>query len=67
MKEAFQDYRALKLLETLCGKETAMAILSEYGVEKYHIYPHSSKLLKELRETINETILQGVSATQSKK
>ena len=67
MKEAFQDYRALKLLETLCGKETAMAILSEYGVEKYHIYPHSSKLLKELRETINETILQCVSATQSKK
>ena len=67
MKEAFQDYRALKLLETLCGKDTAMAILSEYGIEKYHIYPHSSKLLKELRETINETILQCVSATQSKK
>ena len=61
VKEAFQDYRALTLLEALCGKEKVMAILQEYGIHKYHVYPHSSKVLKELRELINETIANCVS------
>lgn len=64
MKEAFQDWRALLLLEKLCGRARAMAILQEYGIHKYHVYPHSSKVLKELREVINETISGCVSATQ---
>ncbi len=67
MKEAFQDLRALLLLEKLYGKENTMAILKEYGIDKYHVYPHSSKILKELREVINETISECVSTTQTEK
>lgn len=58
--EAFQDQRALQLLEKLAGRETALQVLCE-GLEEplsFKQYPHSEQWLRETRERINQKIAQ---------
>jgi hypothetical protein len=56
MQEAFQDYRALKLLESYIGREAVLALLFEKGYIGYCEYPHSAEALRELREEISALI-----------
>lgn len=56
--EAFQDLRALKLLETLTSRKHVMSIL-EFGLDtplSFSTYPHEQQWLLELRERINKEI-----------
>ncbi len=60
LNEAFQDMRALQLLEKLAGKEKALEILEENNGEKFNLsftdYPRSEKWHFEKREEINNKI-----------
>lgn len=56
LRDAFQDYRALRLLDTLVGREKVEQLLRAYGLHGYHAYPHSPKLMHEVREAINRNI-----------
>ena len=56
MQEAFQDYRALKLLEGYIGREAVLALLTERGYLGYCEYPHSAEALRALREEISALI-----------
>ncbi len=60
MNEAFQDMRALQLLEKLAGKEKTLEILEENNGEKFNLtftdYPRSEKWHFEKREEINDLI-----------
>ena len=52
--EAMQDLRALKLLETLEGREAAEKLLDE--IESFENYPRNSAYYLDLRQKINEKI-----------
>ena len=56
LEEGFDDYRACKLAEELCGKEKVDALLKKYGVMEYNAYPHSPSLFKALRQELNQMI-----------
>ncbi|MCQ2413438.1 MAG: DUF4091 domain-containing protein [Clostridia bacterium] len=60
MQDAFQDYRALKLLEEVAGRQTAENLLSDFGVFGYNVYPHSPLLLRALREAINRAVADNI-------
>src|SRR5699024_147979 len=56
--EAFQDLRALKLLESYIGKEEVLSLLEE-GLDQpitFKEYPHDEEWLLEKRREINEKI-----------
>ncbi|MCQ2471226.1 MAG: DUF4091 domain-containing protein [Clostridia bacterium] len=55
-REAFQDQRALQLLEKLAGREEALKILQNDGEIKFNEYPHSSEWQLKKREEINSAI-----------
>ena len=61
MKECFQDYKALKLLECLVGQESVNKILDEFGVKGFHEYPRSTQAHLAFREYVNERIIQAKS------
>ena len=52
--EAFQDFRALKLLESLTSREEALSLLTE--LENFDKYPRNGEFYVQLRETINQKI-----------
>ena len=52
--EAMQDLRALKLLETLEGREAAEKLLDE--IESFENYPRNNAYYLDLRQKINEKI-----------
>ncbi len=54
--ECFQDYRALKCLEKLKGKDFVLEILRGYGIKGYSVYPRSPEMLVNLREKVNGEI-----------
>jgi hypothetical protein len=57
-REALQDLRALELLESLTGKERAMALIEE-GLEApiaFDSYPQSAEWLLDRRARINAAI-----------
>ncbi len=59
---ALQDMRALQLLESLVGREKALAVLEE-GLETpltFREYPHSADWLLETRNRINEAIKNNI-------
>lgn len=60
MNEAFQDMRALQMLEELAGKEKVLEILEDNDGEKYNLtftdYPRSEKWHVLKREEINNKI-----------
>ena len=60
-EEAIQDIRALKLLESLIGKEKVLSII-EKGIDPvtFEDYPHSAEWLLGVREEINKQIKENI-------
>lgn len=59
LREAFQDHRAMKLLESYQGKERVMEILEEdIPSITFSEYPHNSVWIMSVREKINQEILK---------
>ncbi len=56
MKEAFQDYRAMQTLEHRIGREKAVALLTEWGVSGFNVYPHTAEGHLAFRRKINELL-----------
>lgn len=58
MDETFSDYRAMKLLESLRGREYVLSLLNEEknGEITFKKYPRNAAYLTELRERINLAI-----------
>ena len=54
--DAFQDLRALKLLESKIGREKTLALLENGTPISFKDYPHSAEWLLETRERINKVI-----------
>lgn len=60
IQDGFQDYRALKTLESYIGREKTLAFLKEKGVEGYTVYPRCAKTHKEIRNEINLLIKENL-------
>ncbi|MBQ8685960.1 MAG: DUF4091 domain-containing protein [Clostridia bacterium] len=58
--EGFQDYRALKLLESYIGRERVVKLLDEWGLDGYTVYPRDAVAHKAFREKINALIKEQV-------
>lgn len=58
MDEAFLDYRALKLLEELTDRKTALQCLEEetYGELTFEQYPKGQEYIQKVRENICEKV-----------
>jgi len=56
VKESFQDYEILNLLESYIGRKAVLGLLEEYGFKGYTEYPHSAKAHRELIEKIKDLI-----------
>ena len=52
--EGLQDMRALELLESLAGRETAESLLTD--INRFADYPRSAEYILNLRDTINKKI-----------
>ncbi|MHA6482404.1 DUF4091 domain-containing protein [Paenibacillus sp. strain BS8-2] len=61
-REGLQDLRALELLESLTGKEHAMALIEEGLVEPiaFNRYPHGADWLLDRRARINAAIAEAM-------
>lgn len=60
--DAFQDMRALQLLESKIGYDKTLAIVEE-GLEKplsFSEYPHDARWLENMRERINRKIAENI-------
>ena len=60
--DAFQDLRALKLLESLTSREYVLNLI-EQGLDvplSFRTYPHEQQWLLELRERINNKIAENI-------
>ena len=58
LADAFNDYKALKLLESYIGKESVMALLEEEGVKKgFAQYVRKATWHLSFRKKINELIM----------
>ncbi len=58
LRDAFQDFKALKLCEKLCGREYVIGLIQQdldYSLS-FTEYPKSSDYLIELREKVNKAI-----------
>lgn len=56
----FQDYRAMKLLERYIGREKALNMLKEWGMDGYTVYSRDPKAHTDFRNKINFTIKEFV-------
>ncbi len=56
----FDDYRALKLLESLIGKEKVDELLKEWGLNGYTVYPREADAIDSLRQKINLLIKENI-------
>ena len=65
MKEAFSDYRALKLLEKLTNRNEAIACLDEkvYGQLTFDHYPHQEDYVVNVRKMVNQRIKEAIEKT----
>lgn len=59
-REAIQDYRALKLLESLVGREKAVSLLKKCGLEGFTGYPHGSAPFLSVRQAIDAAIAENL-------
>ena len=60
--DAIQDYRALKFLELLVGRDCVVNFLREEGVGKtFEEYPHSAVWHTEFRQKLNARIISALS------
>ncbi len=67
MREAFQDHRALMLLEELKGREFALAVLEEgIGPITFTEYPREDGWMLAARERINRAIAEALGAESRK-
>lgn len=55
-RAAVQDYRALKLLESLIGRARTVGLLRECGIEGFKRYPHGSAAFLAVRRAIDAAI-----------
>lgn len=55
--DAVRDYEALKLLETLAGREKCLEIIDPDSTLTFNNYPHDEKWLLSAREKINSALL----------
>ncbi len=60
MGECFNDYRALKLYESLVGKEAVMSLLKKNRIEGFSKYPRSAKWHIRFREDLNALIMNAI-------
>ena len=60
LHEAMQDVRALSLLESLVGREKALAVLEADGEITLERYPWESEALLRVRERVNAAIAAAV-------
>ncbi len=60
VQDGFQDYRALKTLESYIGREKTLEFLKERGIEGYTVYPRCAKTHKEIRNEINFLIKENL-------
>jgi hypothetical protein len=60
--EALQDLRAMRLLESLAGREFVLGLIDESsgGVLTFSEYPRGAGFIVELRETINREIAKRI-------
>lgn len=56
INDGFQDYRALKLLESYIGRAEVLALLKEWGLEGYTVYPRDAAAHAAFRDKINKLI-----------
>ncbi len=56
--DAFQDYRALKLLESLTNREAVLTLLTD--TEGFDRYPRNAEYLLALRQKVNERIINAL-------
>lgn len=54
--EGFTDYRALKTLEKLIGKDKVLDFLSKNRIEGFNEYPRNDRVFRLFREKINSII-----------
>ena len=60
--EAFQDLRALKLLESLTSRKQVLSLI-EFGLDiplSFRTYPHEQKWLLDLRDRVNTEIQKNI-------
>lgn len=60
VQKGFYDYRALKLLESLVGKEKVDELLKEWGLNGFREYPREPEAMDSLRAKINQKILENL-------
>lgn len=61
MYEAWQDMRAMQLLEGLVGREKVLAKLEKkFGDIKFRFYPRGTEAMLEIREVINDMIAKNI-------
>jgi len=58
--EALADLRAMKLAESLCGREAVLSALEKDGSITFSRYPRKTDSAFSLRERINELIQTAV-------
>ena len=51
-REAFDDYRILSLAKEVLGKDKTDALIAEYGIENYDVYPRSAKAHFEFMQKV---------------
>ena len=56
--DGIQDYRALKLLETICGEKFVFSLLEQEGVAGFTVYPRDAAWHIRFREKINRLIAE---------
>ncbi len=59
--DAFQDIRALKLCEKLCGREFVNSLIDREGAVRFDKYPQNADYLLKLRQDVNAAIANAIS------
>lgn len=58
---ALYDLRAFRLAETLCGRDSVMALIEEKGEVTFKEYPRGDRQVLDVREKINALIKDAIS------
>ncbi len=64
LKEGWEDYRALFLLEQLTGREKVLSLLHGEGVHGFTCYPHGSEAFLRLRRAIEGAVERALAQTE---
>ena len=60
MAQAFEDYRALKLLEKIKGKQFVLDFIASEGVIDFKTYPTTEGFVESFRDKVNELIKRSI-------